>query len=217
MKKSLILSTFALIILTISNAQNVGIGTIIPLNKLHVKQDVANKAIEWQHESQNDYWTVGIGTFTLNCRFEFNGALKGQFSSIDGSYVTVSDLSLKEEVELIPQLLPKILELKPYKYFFKDSHHLTNNKSIGFIAQDIENIFPEIVYDIEGGLKGINYSAFGVLAIKAIQEQEQNILRQQIKILDQEKTIYSLEERLQKLEIAFKNLINRKQSLHNYN
>jgi trimeric autotransporter adhesin len=57
----------------------------------------------------------------------------------------------------------------------------TSEKSIGFIAQDVKEVFPELVKTsttAETGYKGvtdinmINYSGFGPLAIKAIQEQQ---------------------------------------------
>ena len=62
-----------------------------------------------------------------------------------------------------------------------------NSLKIGFIAQEIEKIFPEIVNETtiseKNGedwiynkkIKGIDYSAFSPLIIKAIQEQQQII------------------------------------------
>ncbi|MES2796623.1 MAG: tail fiber domain-containing protein [Bacteroidota bacterium] len=186
-----------------NNSGNIGIGTANPTNKLHVKQNVTNAAIEWQHESLNDMWTVGIGTNTLNCRFEFNDALRGQISSVDGSFIAGSDFQLKQEIEPISDLLQKTMQLKPSKYFYKSSRNIAKNKSIGFIAQDVEKIFPEIVYDSDDGLKGLNYSAFGVIAVKAIQEQQQIINQLQDKLLEQGKNNLKLEARLLKLETAF--------------
>lgn len=206
MQKPLFLLTLTLILLTVTKAQNVGIGTIDPINRLHVKQNIANKAIEWEHESLPDNWTIGIGTNTFNCRFEYNGTLKGSISSIDGTFIVGSDVRLKEEIELVPQLLNKILQLKTYKYYFTDTRHLAKNKSIGFIAQDVEKIFPEMVYDLDGGLKGINYAGFAVVAIKAIQEQEEYIRQQQLNISEQQKAIVNLENRLLTLETAMANL-----------
>jgi hypothetical protein len=116
---------------------SVGIGTSVPATRLHIKQAVSNRAIEWQHETTADNWSVGVGTTTLNCRFEFNGALRGQISSIDGSYISGSDRRLKEEIEPLPGLLDKIMQLKPSKYFFTDSRKVAKNKSLGFIAQDV--------------------------------------------------------------------------------
>lgn len=64
-------------------------------------------------------------------------------------------------------------------------------KTIGFIAQDVQKLFPELVIvvrDSSAHYKGfsdlhtLDYSGFGVLAVKAIQEQQQEIerLRQQV-------------------------------------
>ena len=63
-------------------------------------------------------------------------------------------------------------------------HNPSHNKSIGFIAQDVQKLFPELVAvipDSSAGYKNINdlhtldYSGFGVIAIKAIQEQQKMI------------------------------------------
>jgi hypothetical protein len=177
------------------NGTNVGINTETPGNQLHVRQSVANRAIQWQHETQADYWNVGIGTNTLNCRFEFNGTLRGQISSVDGTFIAGSDLSLKQDIKPMPQLLDKLMRLKPYSYYYKDSKAFAKNRSIGFIAQDMESIFPELVYDMDGGLKGLNYAGLSVIAVKAIQEMNPIIEKQKEKIS-------ALESRIAKLEAA---------------
>ncbi len=186
-----------------SNNGNVGIGTSNPLIKLHIKQNIANAAIQWEHESLTNGWSLGIGTNTLNCRFEFNDALRGQISSVDGSFIAGSDFQLKQEIEPISDLLQKTMLLKPNKYFYKSSRNIAKNKSIGFIAQDVEKIFPEIVYDSDDGLKGLNYAAFGVIAIKAIQEQQEIINNLQEKLFEQEKNNLKLEAQFKQMQADF--------------
>jgi len=186
-----------------SNTRNVGIGTSNPLNKLHIKQNITNAAIEWEHESLTNRWSIGIGTSTFNCRFEFNDALRSQISSVDGTFVVGSDFQLKQEIEPISDLLQKTMLLKPNKYFYKSSRNIAKNKSIGFIAQDVEKIFPEIVYDSDDGLKGLNYAAFGVIAIKAIQEQQEIINNLQEKLFEQEKNNLKLEAQFKQIQADF--------------
>ncbi len=173
---------------------NVGIGTA-PGNRLHVKQAIANRAIEFQHESNSNFWTVGIGTNTLNCRFEFNGTGKGQISSVDGTYSVISDARLKQDIEPIAQMLDKVMQLKPSRYYLKDSRSFAKNKSIGLIAQDVEKVFPELIHNDDGGYKWLNYSEFAVIAIKAIQELQPTVEEQKLKIA-------TLEDRIAKLEAA---------------
>jgi hypothetical protein len=182
--------------LIVDDGTNIGINTTTPANKLHVRQSIANRAIQWQHETQTDFWTIGIGTNTLNCRFEFNGTLRGQISSVDGSFIAGSDRQLKEDIQPLSQLLDKIMQLKPYTYYYKDSRAIAKNRSIGFIAQDIEHLFPELVYDMDGGLKGLNYAGFSVLTVKALQELKPVVDEQQEKIKTLEARLAKLEEML---------------------
>ncbi|CAN5787028.1 hypothetical protein BH10BAC2_BH10BAC2_49170 [soil metagenome] len=178
-----------------NSAGSVGIGTSSPANRLHIKQAIANRAIEFQHESTTDFWTVGIGTSTLNCRFEFNGIGKGQISSVDGSYSTISDARLKEDIQPMSSLLDKIMKLKPSNYYYKDSRSIAKNKSIGFIAQEVEKVFPELVYNEDEGYKWLNYTGFAVISIKGLQELQPIVEEQKLKIA-------TLEERIAKLESA---------------
>ena len=66
---------------------------------------------------------------------------------------------------------------------------------IGFIAQEIETIVPEVVSGQEGR-KGISYGQITPILTKAIQEQQK-----QIKELKSENS--ELKLRLEKLEIIF--------------
>jgi hypothetical protein len=159
---------------------NIGIGGVAPQTILHVKQPsnglglrLTNNAWDWDIYTSN-----GAG---LN--FNYNGVNKGYISPVDGSYVASSDARLKKDVNKMPSVLDKVLALqaKTYKYIDnKDSDRL----STGFIAQEVMPLFPELVNDFERPTKdstdttiyhGLNYAGFSVIAIKAIQEQQQQI------------------------------------------
>ncbi len=176
---------------------NVGIGTPSPGNRLHVKQKIANRAIELQHESTSDFWTIGIGTNTHNFRFEFNGTGKADISSVDGAYNAFSDARLKQDIQPMSKMLDKVMQLKPSTYYFKDTRSFAKNKSMGFIAQEVEKVFPELVREDKdaGGYKKLNYADFTVIAIKAIQELQPIVEEQKLKIA-------TLEDRIAKLEAA---------------
>ena len=69
----------------------------------------------------------------------------------------------------------------------------------------MEKLFPQLVYKGKGGrgdkdeLYTMDYSGFGVVAIVAIQEQQQIIENQNQKIAEQEERLTSLEEQLNAL------------------
>ena len=98
------------------------------------------------------------------------------------------------------------LEAVTYRYNPEASD---KKRSLGFIAQDVENMFPELVgsnADQDGKrYLALNYSGFGVLAVKAIQEQQQQISSLKKENTDLVKRIESLEKRMQQIEQSISN------------
>jgi hypothetical protein len=80
-----------------------------------------------------------------------------------------SDSTLKENFESIVNAKEKLLKLKGIKYNFKDSEN-KNLKHLGFLAQDVEKVFPEIVSTTEAGVKGIAYAELIPVIIEALKE-----------------------------------------------
>lgn len=82
-----------------------------------------------------------------------------------------SDKTLKENIIPIKYSLDDILQLNPVSYNFKTE---PNVSCIGFIAQDVKPIIPEIVSGTEGNY-GMNYSGLIPILVKAIQELKSEI------------------------------------------
>jgi len=99
--------------------------------------------------------------------FYYNNTLKAYILDTDGAYVQNSDRRLKQSIEPIGQVLDKLLLLKPVSYAYKSAPDAS--PSVGFIAQDVLALFPELVVE-KNGFLGINYQGFSVLAIKGLQE-----------------------------------------------
>ena len=103
------------------------------------------------------YWIVQHLGNTVDLRFEYKGSnrmyLFGTTGnlSIDGTYSTFSDERLKDNILDVDDAyaLNVIKNLKPKTYNWKDQ---TKGKDLqyGFIAQDIEKLYPEMVSKIEG-------------------------------------------------------------------
>jgi hypothetical protein len=147
---------------------NVGIGTSTPDIKLYIKQDEVNRAIRIEHHLNTNYWNVGVGLSTYNYRFEYNGTGRGQIDKTTGAYSVISDVSLKDNISGLDDVLDKVKHLAPSTYVFKHDEDAKNQ--IGFISQNVEEIFPEFVTESDDGIKFVNYAQFSVVAIKAIQE-----------------------------------------------
>lgn len=108
-----------------------------------------------------------------------DGDLRAYITDGAGSFVITSDKRLKENFLAPSSVMAKIQRLKPTWYNYKKK----DEKVLGFVAQDVEKVFPEFVHTAPSGIKGINYNSFGPLAIKALQEQQAVIENLQERIL----------------------------------
>jgi hypothetical protein len=196
----LILFTSDIPRMIISGDGKVSIGSHSPTHELHMihksKADGgASAGLKIQNEGNNDNWWAlytanGSGQFELY----YKGTIKGKFKPSDGTYEKGSDARLKRAIEPLTPTLQKVLELTPRTYYFKDDENLTS-RSLGFIAQEVQPIFPELVgyAGEEQDIMTLNYDGFGVLAIKAIQEQQAEIERNKYLIDQLRKRITMLE------------------------
>jgi hypothetical protein len=91
------------------------------------------------------------------------------------------------------------MQLNTVKYRY--NHNADDaTKTRGFIAQEVQEVFPDLVYTEDGDRLGIAPSDFGILSIKAIQEQQAQIEAQQQVNEQQQALIEQLLQRIQQLE-----------------
>ncbi len=116
----------------------------------------------------------------------YNGSSRGSWNQTTGAYTALSDKRLKKNFEDMTDILPKIEKMNPMRYNFKTQND-GDQKYMGFIAQDIKDLFPSLVsYNKESDIYMIDYAGFSVVAIQAIKEQQ--------------KLIKELTKRIEKLE-----------------
>jgi hypothetical protein len=88
-----------------------------------------------------------------------------------GNVVNVaSDISLKEEISPINSALSLVNRLNGVYYKWKNRESGGETRKIGFIAQEVEEIIPELVYTHKDGLKTVHYKDVTALLVEAIKE-----------------------------------------------
>jgi hypothetical protein len=111
---------------------------------------------------------VGIGTGSPQSGYRLHVVdsvyVGGNVSA--SAYTTRSDFNLKDDIFDLKYGLNEILNLQPVQYTYKSN----GSKQLGFIAQDIGTILPEVVSFEES--MSVNYQAIIPILTKAIQEQQ---------------------------------------------
>lgn len=88
-----------------------------------------------------------------------------------GTMTSNSDASLKTNVETISNALDKVLALRGVMF----DRISTGQREVGTIAQEVEQVVPELVFTDENGIKSVAYANTVALLIEAIKEQQTQI------------------------------------------
>ena len=101
----------------------------------------------------------------------------GTLSATD--FDSLSDITYKEEIKNIENALNIINQLRGVSFKWKEN----KKKSIGLIAQEVENVIPEIVNTRQNGVKTLIYDNIIPLLIESVKELQKEIvkLKEQIK------------------------------------
>ena len=102
-----------------------------------------------------------------------------------GSINNPSDINLKTNIEQIDTTCFK--DLNPVSFTFKDDEK--NKKHFGFIAQELENVYPELVTNSELGFKTVNYIEMIPILLSQMKNMQQEIekLKEEIKEIKETK------------------------------
>ncbi len=154
----------------------VGVGTDAPTEELDVDGNMRIRS-------------VGSGAFQSGLSLSSNGVLTTQ----------TSDRRLKENISGIDQPLPKALALRGVTYQWKND--AKKESRIGLIAQEVEEILPEVVFtNSTDGYKGVRYQEIVALLIEALKEQDISIDKLKMDIHSNRQENEQLKARLNKIE-----------------
>jgi Chaperone of endosialidase/Collagen triple helix repeat (20 copies) len=137
-------------------------------------------------------WGLYVSQIDSSLNFYYNGSLRANIDRVTGVYSALSDRKMKKNIRPLNTVLETIMQLPVYSYNYLDSKD-EDRRVIGMMAQDVQPYFPELVYqrydrEITKPVLTMDYSGLGVLAIKAVQEQ-QTIIQEQQKQIDELKAL----------------------------
>jgi hypothetical protein len=157
---------------------NVGIGTTNPQQKLHVagsfiRIDGAGneQAYAGGDGAGNDVQFGSLNANVTNVAI-FNAASGTYMNLFAKSFAQGSDGRYKENISDIKGALDKILKLQGVFFDWKNkSLNKEGRRNIGFIAQEVEKVLPEVVCKDNRDIYSIEYTSIIPLLVEAVKEQ----------------------------------------------
>jgi hypothetical protein len=115
---------------------------------------------------------IGLGTTNPTAKLHVvgDGLVSGTLSAT--VFTSLSDRTQKEDIRPIENAIGIVNQLTGVRYNWKNS---INQPSIGLIAQDVEEVIPEVVVEMADGLKSVSYGNIVAVLIEAIKEQQVRI------------------------------------------
>ena len=108
----------------------------------------------YQSSDQNHYWT--------------NGSNQAYLSS-SGAWTDASDVAYKKDITDATYGITTVKAMQPRFYYMNDDAIEDDSRQLGFIAQELEAVVPEVVSGDDGS-KGVEYGHLTAVLTKALQE-----------------------------------------------
>ena len=197
-----------------------GIGTTTPAEKLDINGNIRipNNSSFVGASGSSDNFAYNNGTFNGNLpRYSLSwvnvsstaeailssvGGIKLLIGAANtGAYVdgtgvhSYSDVRLKNNIVPMSNMLGKVLQMQGVTF----NLNATNQASFGFIAQDLEKVFPLAVNTGTDSYKSVNYAAMTSVLVEAIKELNAKNEKQQANIDAQQKQIDELKKMVEGL------------------
>jgi hypothetical protein len=131
--------------------------------------------------TSNTAFVIGNGADSSNKSDAFKVMFNGDTTvsndlTVSGDVVVSSDARLKSNIVSLGSTLSRLLLIDGKSYEMK------GKQKIGVLAQEIQEVFPELVSEDENEMLAVNYQGLVPVLINALKEQESKFEKQQAEI-----------------------------------
>lgn len=129
-----------------------------------------------------------------NWSYPFAFTVYGNGDVYANGLALTSDSTAKEDIQIMDSQIDNLKKLKGVSYKWKDKEQKGDKESYGLLAQDLEKVFPDMVFRGDSGQMGIYYIELIPVLLDVAQEQQALIEEQAKQLLDIEKRLAKLEK-----------------------
>ena len=147
---------------------------------------VTNNATSFS--TSNTAFVIGNGTASNAKSDAFKVMFNGDTTvsndlTVNGDVVISSDARLKSNIVSLGSTLSKLLQIDGKSYEMK------GKQKIGVLAQEIQEVFPELVSEDDNEMLAVNYQGLVPVLINALKEQDKIIKSQEARLTNIENLI----------------------------
>jgi hypothetical protein len=121
--------------------------------------------------------TLSAGATTLSSTLDVTGDVNVNGNIHATGTSTSSDARFKTNVVSIENALDLIRDIRPVTFSFKttEGYKFPQTRQAGVVAQELEKTLPDLVSTDDNGFKGVAYDRFGVYALAAVKELDEEV------------------------------------------
>lgn len=185
----------------------------IAFNRVNVSSNITDMRLILGDDPSGSVDSFSIGTSNNGTNFDARFIFKtdgNAFKPGGGSWTAISDRRLKHDIMPLEGSLDRLLGLRGVTFAYNDPKRAgaCEGTMMGFIAQDVEPIFPRWVSTDAEGYKAITITGFEALTVEALRElraeKDAQIAEKDAEIAELRERVEELYERLERLEMQGK-------------
>jgi hypothetical protein len=160
------------------------------------------------YDPDNTAFVIGNGTARDNKSDAFKVLFNGDATvsnnlTVSGDVVISSDARLKANIVSLGSTLARLLLIDGKTFTMKKN----GKQKIGVLAQNIQEVFPELVSKDDNEMLAVNYQGLVPVLINALKEQNAKMKKQDAKMKKQDAKMKKQDAKISRLEGLVKKLI----------
>jgi hypothetical protein len=161
-----------------------------------------------QYNANNTAFVIGNGTARDNKSDAFKVLFNGDATvsnnlTVSGDIHVSSDARLKANIVSLGSTLARLLLIDGKTFTMKKN----GKQKIGVLAQNIQEVFPELVSKDDNKMLAVNYQGLVPVLINALKEQNAKMKKQDAKMKKQDAKMKKQDAKISRLEGLVKKLI----------